>query len=266
MKKIIWTEDVETIRQEIDLLVHNKTELICGRRGLRNINRYPVVAKTTMKSGVGIFVLFHPQAPSCNSDTCAFYYHRPGNPLRFFECTRVKKAEKYVGYELPRRIYYIHRRKFERVTTPHTSAGTFSLQLKQRIYNGIIDDVSIQGAKILVDMPLELAPGTKLCHVTLTLCLRASERQTVIFVPEAEIIWSNYANSVTTLLGLRFSPDVDYSALLTSYIDLRLIEDASKMGAGTDAEGNQGVQNESGVNRENPFLADEAGEDDIPLF
>lgn len=266
MKKILWTDDVATIRQEIDTLVQEKTGLVCGRRGLKNITRLVVIAKTEVRDST-IFVLLHPHEPSCGSDTCTFYYHRPGFPLRFFACRRVKKAGDYVGYELPERIFYIHRRKHDRVTTPHTSTITFSLLQKQRIYNGKIDDISIQGAKVLVNIPMELAAGTKLFHITITLCLRESLVQTVLFVAEAEIVWSKCAESLTTIIGIRFAVAGNHLEALTNYIDLRLIEDARKGGEPqAGLAGTAPAQPKSLPIYESPFVGEDADDDDIPLF
>nr|MBF0223497.1 PilZ domain-containing protein [Desulfobulbaceae bacterium] len=265
MKKIIWSEDVETIRREIDLLVQGKTGLVCARRGLKNSTRLPAVAKTSASSGE-IFVLHHPHEPSCNSDTCTFYYHRQGNPIRFFTCKRIKKAGGYVGFELPKQIYYIHRRKYDRVTPFYASDVTFSLPQKQRVYNGVIEDIAIQGAKILVSIPQKVAVGTTLCHVSINLCLHGARVQTVIFAPEAEIIWSQYANFVTSLVGIRFFLAEKHAAVLAEYIDLRLIVQASEK----DGQGNEGVtdelQSHSALEQENPFSGDDSEYDKTPLF
>jgi len=57
--KNIWTEDAETIQQEMYFLVENKIELICGRKGVEAISKLTVIGKTTTKKGP-IFVLHHP--------------------------------------------------------------------------------------------------------------------------------------------------------------------------------------------------------------
>lgn len=103
MKKIIWSEDVETIRREIDLLVQGKTGLVCARRGLKNNMRLPAIAKTSASSGE-LLVLHHPHEPSCNSDTCTFYYHRQGNPIRFFPASGSKRLAIMSALNCPSRF------------------------------------------------------------------------------------------------------------------------------------------------------------------
>lgn len=226
--KEIWTEDAATIQKEIDYLVDHKIELICGRRSNEIISKLPVVGKTSTKNS-SIFILLHPNEPTCSSETCIFYYHRKGNPLRVIECKRVKKAANLVGFELPRQIFNIYRRKFERVTTPSNSVATFSLQHKQRIYYGTVGDISLEGAKLFADIHGKLATGAILCHITLTICYRISKVETVIIIPESEIVWSKFENEVTNTVGIKFSLSEKDLDALSKYIDLRSIEESYKM-------------------------------------
>jgi hypothetical protein len=225
--KDLWTEDAETIQKEMDSLVENKIQLICGRRGSENITKLPAVGKTVTKNG-SVLVLLHPHEPTCSSETCTFYYNSKGNPLRVFECKRVKKAENFVGFEYPKQIFNIHRRKFERVETPNTSVVTFSFHNKQRIHNGTVGDISLEGAKLLVDLPGEIAKGAILCHVTMTICYRISNVQTVLLIPEAQVIWSKCTNEVTHTIGIKFTLSEKDQDALSNYIDLRLIEASYK--------------------------------------
>jgi len=223
----IWTEDAETIQQEMATLVDNKTELMCGRRNSETITKLPMIGKTLTKNGP-IFIVLHPHEPSCSTDTCTFYYHTKGNPLRAFDCKRVKKAENFVGFEYPKRIINIHRRKYERVNTPNNSIATFSVLNKQRIHHATVGDISLEGAMLLVDIPGPMEKGAILCHVTLTICFRISKVQTVIIIPEAELAWSKFDNEVTNTIGIKFSLSEKYYDALSKYIDLRSIEESYK--------------------------------------
>ena len=225
--KNIFSEDPETIEKEIDSLVESKTELICGRRGAEKIKKFAVVGKTTIKERQA-FILLHPDEPTCSSGTCLFYYHSKGQPLRVFECKRIKKAENFVGFEFPTQIFNIYQRRSGRVTTPSTSVVTFCVKNKQRIHYGTIGDISLEGAKLFVDVPGELASGTGLCHIALTVRYRLSEIQTVLTVPEAEIVWSHCEQERTKIVGIRFTLSQDDHNSLSSYIDIRSIEAAYK--------------------------------------
>jgi|GEM_PF-6412920 len=223
--KDLWIEDEAAIQQEVDSLVQNKVELLCGRRGASNVTKLPVIGKTLTKSGP-VFILLHPHEPSCDSESCVFYYHSKGNPLRVFECKRLKQADKYVGFEYPKQIYNIHRRKFERVSTPDTSSASFCFAGKQRIFKGTVGDISLAGAKIVADLPGTYAKGTKLSNITLNICYRISKAQVVLVIPEAELIWSKGEKDVTNTIGIQFTLSVKDNDALANYIDFRIIEES----------------------------------------
>lgn len=222
----IWTEDPERIREEIEFLITNKIDLICGRRGTNNLTKLSI--KGTGESKVGeLLILFHPHEPTCKSGTCVFYYHIKGHPLRFFEVERVKQVNKLLGLKFPTRIFNIHRRNHERVTTPHKSRATFSLLNKQRVHYGKIEDISLAGAKLSVEIPSVMAVGDIICHVGFILCsyFRTVE-DTQIHIPEARVIWLKGDSEKTTTLGLQFALDPKGIDTLSNYIDQRNIEES----------------------------------------
>jgi len=221
--KNIWTEDAETIRQEIEFLIENKISLVCGRKGLEQMAKLPISGITVSNNGP-LLILYHPHEPTCSSKRCTFYYHVKGNPLRVFECNRIKKVEKFVAFELPKQIFNIIKRKSQRITTPNNSIATFSIQNKQRIYNGTIDDVSLEGAKLSVDIPSLIERGSIICHITFNIFyLKASKDETVINIPEAEIAWAKHDKERTTTIGIKFVLSEKDFDKLSTYIDLRSI-------------------------------------------
>jgi len=115
------------------------------------------------------------------------------------------------------------------MTTPNNSVAIFSLQHKQRIYNGKVGDISLEGAKLFVDIPGKLEKGAILCHITLTLYYRLSSIvQTVLTIPEAEIIWSNFEKEVTNTVGIKYILSENNLNALSNYIEFRSIEESSK--------------------------------------
>lgn len=221
--KNLWTDDADTIRQEIEFLIENKISLICGRRGLERMAKLPI-SGITISNNVPLLILYHPHEPSCSFNKCIFYYHVKGNPLRVFECTRIKKADKFVGFELPKQIFNIHKRVSQRIATPNNSIATFSIQNKQRIYNGIVEDISLEGTKLQVDIPAMLSKGSILCHITLTIYyVKSLKDETVINIPEAEVAWAKCDKERTTTVGLKFVLSEKNLDKLSNYIDLRSI-------------------------------------------
>lgn len=226
--KDIWTDEAETIRKEIDFLIENKSELFCARRAAENSAKLIVVGKTINEKKGPIFVVRHSHEPTCSSDTCSFYYRSQDDSLRSFRCKRLKKAEGFVGFEFPEQIVDNQRRKYERVTTPSNSVVAFFFQHKEKMCHGIVGDVSVEGAKLLVDIPGPLASGVILSPLTLTLCFRMSDIQNVIMLPEAEIIWSHCENEITTKVGIKFIASEENRDDLMNYIELRSMEESIK--------------------------------------
>ncbi len=222
--KNIFSEDPAAIEKEMDSLVKNKTELICGGRGTGNIKKFTVVGKTIIEN-THFIILSQQDGPTPSSGPYLFYYHSKVNCLRVFECTTVKKVHEFVCFEYPKQICNIYQRAAGRVTTPSNSVITFFVEKKHRIFNGSVRDISLKGAKLQVDIPGYLAKGALLYHIALTIRYHLSEIQTVINIPEAEVAWSDCAHDVTNTLGIKFTlPQHDHVAL-SNYIDIRSIEE-----------------------------------------
>lgn len=220
----IWTEDPELIRQEIELLIANKVDLICGRRGAGNLTKLSIKGTGQSKAG-DLIILYHPHEPTCKSNSCVYYYHIKGQPLRFFEVERVKQVNKLLGLKFPTRIFNIHRRNHERVTTPPPSRATFSLLNKQRVHTGKVDDISMAGAKLTVEIASVMAVGDLICHLSLILCSHyRTVEDTQIQIPEARVIWLKGEEEKTTTLGVQFQLVDKGIDLLSNYIDQRNIE------------------------------------------
>ena len=224
--KELWTNDIQKITKEIDALVESKAEVICGSRGKREIKKLALVTKSKTPAGDQLLVVHYPEEPSCSSDKCLFYYHLPGKPLRCFEAERVKKVQDLMGLKYPVAIYNIHNRQFPRVKTAGNSTVVFSLLNKQRLLYGKVEDISLEGAKFLANVPVSIAVGDTLCHLTLTLCSRFSSiDETTVHVPEAKVIWLKGDENVTRAMGVKFLWHGKTQEALSTYIDLRSIED-----------------------------------------
>ncbi|MDD5760041.1 MAG: PilZ domain-containing protein [Desulfobulbaceae bacterium] len=226
--KDILTGDEDAIRKEMDFLIEHKMELICSRRTPGSGAKLVVVGKTSNEKSGAILVVRHESEPTCSSGICTFYYHSKGDLLRSFQCKRLKKAGDFVGFEFPKQIVDNQRRKSERMATPGKSGAIFSCQSQQEALRGTVEDISLQGAKILADIPLQLAVGSTLANITLTLCYRMSEIQTIIVIPEAEIGWAKCEDGATSALGIKFVLAEKYMDALINYMDLRSIEESFK--------------------------------------
>nr|MBF0221803.1 PilZ domain-containing protein [Desulfobulbaceae bacterium] len=222
----VGLEEIENIKNEIDSMVKEKVQLLCARRGLKTECRLSV--KTTSKSGATeILIVNHPHEPTCSASKCTFYYHREGQPLRCFECERLKKVKTYIGYKFPTNIVNVHRRCSPRVATPRSSV-TFSLQKRQRIFIGKIGDISMEGAKVSGTFNVQISKGDIVMPFTMTLLGKdVTSKETTINVPEATVIWTKQGEESMSVFGVNFDLSQKDSKVLSDYIDMRSIEELS---------------------------------------
>ncbi len=226
--KELWSDDSSVIEQEIQFLIEENKKLICGRRGPGDIKKLSVKCITKTKNGK-LLVIHHPHEPTCDQKACLFYYQKKKNNLRLFECEKEKKVDNFLGLKIPTKIFEIHRRHFQRVDTPNNSTASFSIQNKQRIYNGKVEDISIDGAKLLVDIPSKLAKEDIVTNLTLTLfCCFGSDYEAHLHIPQAKVIWLKCSEGKTNTLGVQFVLKGKDHEKLSDYIELRSLEDSVK--------------------------------------
>jgi len=224
--KELWSDDNSVIAQEIQFLIDNKIQLICGRRGPNNMKRLRVKGTTKSKADM-LLVLHHPHEPTCKKSTCLFYFQKKKNNLRYFECEKAKKAGDFLGFMFPAEIYEIHRRNFKRVETPTNSSVSFSIENKQRIYNGNVEDISIDGAKFSVNVPTAMAKEDVVTNLTLTLhCYARFNDEVRLHIPQAKVVWLKGSDVTTHTLGVQFVLLGRDHDKLSDYIQIRSLEEA----------------------------------------
>ena len=225
--KQVWTEEKSKIYSEITDIVSGKIGLYCVRGNVRRKKRLRVSGTTDLADTGKLLILHHPHDPTCSKESCHFYYHKAGAPLRCFECVRTKRAADYMGYQYPSVIFDIQRRRFPRVETPNDSSATFSFQRKQRIYSAQVLDISLQGIRLAVDYPGEVNAGDILNPISLTLFKRFDTNEEIIIqLEQAEVKRSMGDGEHTNELGLEFKVSGKEEDVLASYIDIRQIEDS----------------------------------------
>jgi len=227
MKKL-WSDDSLIIQEEIESLIAEKIPLICARRGTKDL-KHLTINKISRSDAGKILVVNHPHSPTCNAKSCLFYYQKKKNSLRALECEQVKYLTGFFGFKLPTKIFSLIIRQFQRIATPHHSSVVFFIQGKSRIFNGKIDDISIDGAKFLVNIPSLVAKNTIIENLTLSLFCRSKYIDEIhIHVPQAKVAWLEGDETTTNTLGIKFLLKGKDHDQLSNYMDLRSIEDSNK--------------------------------------
>lgn len=224
--KQLWIDDQKLIGAEIERLIQQKIPLFCLRPDRKETAKL-LISGTTCQKNQTMLVLNHPHQPTCNKPTCLFYYHFANEPLRLFECHRVKKIDKYLGLILPKEIFEIQRRRYPRVPTPNNSMATFSFERKQRVYHATVEDVSAGGARLQTKIQDIIRKGTVITPLSLNLFQRFRiGEETRVIIPEATVKWSVVEGEFTSKMGLHFSLQGSSHETITNYVDLRSLEDA----------------------------------------
>ena len=224
--KHLWLEDELQIRIELNRIIEERVSLVCGWRGVKNLTKLAVKGLVKAEENE-IVVLSHPHEPTCSSPTCTFYYHLEGESLKCFEVVRRKKVDRYLGVEMPKQIFNVYVRHHERVRGARNSSLSFVVSNKQRVFKGRVDNISLEGCKVMGNIPSLLKKGEIVSNLTLSLFTKSgsgSERR--LHIPEATVAWAKTENAHTEAFGVHFKLTGQVLHDLTEYIDMRLIEDS----------------------------------------
>ncbi len=225
MKKLLTT-DPEEIREELQRIVDKKTTLFCLRQGVKK-SRHIYGSGFSWKKDVELLVLYHPHAVNCEKDSCTYYYHTKGSPLRYFTIKKAEKVEKYLRVYLPEKLYEIQRRSAPRVVTPNDSVMTFSVINKQRVFYASVTNVSENGVRCVGDLHAVISPGDSLMPISLSLYSKLlSKEETYLHIPEATVAWSIIWEERTIEMGIKFDLSGSLKEVLGNYIDCRNVEDS----------------------------------------
>ena len=224
--KHLWLEDEDKIRIEMNRLIKKQISIICGRRGTRSPIKLTAKGIVSGEDG-DLLILSHPHEPTCSSQACHYYYHPEGEQLRYFEAARSKWASKMLALKMPRQIFNVYVRNHERIRGARNSSLSFVVPNKQRILAGKVENISLEGCKIVGSVPAVLKKGEMVNHLTLTLFFRsASRKEYRLHIPEAKVVWAKTNGDQTEACGIHFTlADPTTKKELSEYIDLRLIED-----------------------------------------
>ena len=224
--KHLWLQDEKDIYLEIERLIQERVRLVCGRRGIENPTWLEVKGLVQGEDG-NIVVLFYPSELTCPSPSCTFYYRPAGEQMRSFNAQRIKKADCFLGLQMPTQIFQVCYRKQQRVEGGGGSSLRFVWRNKGQIFEGAVGNISSDGCKIVGDFPARLQKANVLKNLMLILfAARYSGREWRLHIPRASIVWSKADSTHTEAFGVRFFLTGYPRQVLSEYIDLRLIEEA----------------------------------------
>lgn len=226
MKISLYTKTDE-IGIEINRIMDTGTQLFC-LRDKTNPVPLKIQGKTKTQNNT-LLVLQHPKKEICPQKKCFFYYHVKEKPMRCFHCIPDKQVKSLLAVNYPKEIFEVQRRKFPRIKAWNDSSVSFSLAGKQKIHNGKIIDVCMEGAKISGDFSIQMSAGDIIAPLSMTLLFRLMKNEEAhVHIPEATVVRSDVNEHGTKEFSIHFSLPVKLQDPLARYVDMRRLEEMDR--------------------------------------
>lgn len=225
MRKL-WTTDLETIQQELELVISDKVPFNLFQHGqpARNLIAHEITEKDSIKH-----IIFTKLAPfTVTEKMCYLVYQRPGEMMRGFNGPSKRESDLLLAVPLPNEIFHIQRRKFARFDTPGNSKASIALDYAKLPNSASVTNVSLEGARMVGKLSSRIRKSDKIGPISFTLCLQLASLAIDTFtVPSATVAWVNEREDRTREIGISFKLTGAAKMTLDHYLKLRTIENAA---------------------------------------
>lgn len=212
--KELWSNNPEKILEEINLLIKKNTSLSLVQKGHK-----PAIITAEEVTEKNI-LLAKRQAFQVINDTHLVLYQLEEQLMHGFMITPISQTETHIKTRIPDEIVQFQRRKFPRLTTSEKSTATFTRQGSQLLYNSIIKDICLEGAKIEGAFADKIKKGDILSPLTLTLRLSHGDFEEKIIIPQAEVKWIFETEEDNKSIGVHFNLAEDEKTEIELFISL----------------------------------------------
>ena len=134
-----------------------------------------------------------------------FLYQRQDQPMLGFHATSALETGTELGILFPSAIIKFQRRKYPRYVTTPRSVATFTRKASQYLNHGAIENISIEGAKLVGKFSQHIRKGDKISPLSMTLRLRFGDFEENITAPEATVRRVNEPTQEARELGIQFA-------------------------------------------------------------
>ncbi len=198
----LWSNDPQIISKEIIRIVNQHIPINLLQKGLSPQALTPV---EILNQETGPILRFNKQTTyPISTDPCLFLYQHPKQPMRNFHAAAVLETGYELGILFPTSIFTVQRRKHPRYDTNSNSVTTFTRQASQYLNRGSIQNISIEGAKLVGKFSQHIQKGDLLSPLSMTLRLRHGDLEENITAPEAMVCRVIELNQETRELGIKF--------------------------------------------------------------
>lgn len=223
--KETWTKDANQICTELGKLIHEQSQLMLFQKGQAQ-KKITALAVQDSKDGP-LLLLRKDEEFTAPSNASLALYKPPGEPMRGFPAIPVLETDSRLGIILPTQIFWLQRRKHTRFNTSPRCKVVFTRKGSQYLNNGIITNISVQGAQLLGNFSEHIRQNDTLSPMTLTLRLRLGSYEEKVTVAEATIRRVNKLQDGKTELGVNFFLRDDEQLSLETFISLLDLESAA---------------------------------------
>lgn len=198
----LWSDAPKIVGEEIIRLVGQRIPVTLFQKGLNPQKLTPSEIFTKKTAPHLLFAKDIPfQAPK---DPCLFLYQHHNQPMRGFYATPAFETSSELGVLFPTSIITIQRRRYPRYVTSSRSIVTFTRKASQYLNHGTIENISIEGAKLVGKFSEHIKKGDKLSPLSMTLRLRFGDFEEKVTVPEAIVRRIIELDRETREFGIQF--------------------------------------------------------------
>ena len=220
----LWSDNPKIIGEEIVRLIGQRIPVTLFQKGQNPQTLTPSEIFTKETEPVLLFSKDKPfQAPK---DPCLLLYQHSNQPMQGFYATPVLETLNELGVLFPTSIIRIQRRKHPRYETGSRSVVTFTRKASQYLNHGTIQNISMEGAKLVGKFSQHIQKEDKLSPLSMTLRLRFGNFEEKTTAPEAIVRRVIELDEENRELGIQFTLKGADKETLERYISICAIEDS----------------------------------------
>lgn len=220
----LWSDAPKIVGEEIIRIVGQRVPITLFQKGMNPQKLTPSEIFTKESDPLLLFIKETPfQAPK---DPCLFLYQHRDQPMRGFQATPVLETSTELGVLFPAAIILIQRRRYPRYVTSSRSVATFTRKASQYLNHGTIENISLEGAKLVGKFSQHIQKGNKISPLSMTLRLRFGDFEENITVPEAIVRRVTERDQETREFGIQFALKGTDLETLERYLTICSIEDS----------------------------------------
>ena len=220
----LWSDDSKVIGEELIRIVGQRIPVTLFQKGQNPQKLTPSEIFTKEAEPLLLFTKETPfQAPQ---NPCLFLYQHQNRPMQGFHATPTLETTTELGVPFPTSIITVQRRRYPRYVTSPRSVATFTRKASQYLNHGVIQNISIEGAKLAGKFSQHIQKGDKLSPFSMTLRLRFGDFEEKVTAPEAIVRRIIEIDQENREFGVHFALKGTDRETLERYLTICSIEDS----------------------------------------